>query len=43
MSRLELSVVGGDRDTILELATKYGAERVFKTIMEDLAEKQKGK
>ena len=43
MTRLELSVVGGDRDKILAIATEYGAERVFKTIMEDLSERKEGK
>ncbi len=37
--RLEFSLGGDDKDNILAVAAKYGYERVFHTILEDLKEK----
>jgi len=36
--RLEISLSGDDAATIMDIAKKYGYERVFKTIIEDIKE-----
>ena len=41
-ARLELSIIGDDKDDIMAIGGEYGYKRVFDTIMEDLAERKTG-
>jgi len=38
--RLELSVSGDDKKSILEVGDKYGHKRVFETIIQDISERK---
>jgi len=40
--RIQLSIGGGDKEKVLEVGEEYGYQRVFDTIMKDIAEKSEG-